>query len=103
MFNTDNLIIIPGYDISEYFQARLFFCFEFSAMNQLGIESLEKIFGDRVIPAISFPAHALYPLEMFQQIKRLSAGILNPPFRMKNHPPVGIGLFARLCESTKTI
>ena len=54
-------------------------------VNPFNFNCLEEAFSHRIIPAITFPAHAPgYPNVCIEDIDELLASILDPPIRVKD-------------------
>jgi hypothetical protein len=58
-------------------------------MNQLRFDDAEKGFGHGIIPAVTFSAHALDEMMLFQNLSKILAGILNAAIRVNDQPGTG--------------
>lgn len=75
-------VVVIGLDIFKDFLLRLIPGEEGVLIDQFGFDGLEERLSHRIIPAVSFAAHALHEAMMIEHFREATTGILHSTVRM---------------------
>jgi len=83
--------IVVNFNVIKKSLLHLGHTLKFTMMNHLCFYRMEKRFCRRVIPAVTFPAHALNKTMLFYYCSKIATGILNSSITVY-HQPLACGL-----------
>ena len=78
--------VVIGLDIFKDFLLRLISGEECVLIDQFGLDGFEKRLSHRIIPAVSFAAHALHEAVMIEHLGEATTGVLHSTVGMNNQP-----------------
>lgn len=78
--------VVEDFDVLKQALSQLLLGFEAFPVDPVGFKALKKGLGDRVIIAVTRPAHALDHLVAIEFLSEILAGVLGASIRMKHDP-----------------
>ena len=80
--------VVPGLDVFEYRKCSLEPGSVLFVIYPFHLEILEEAFGHRIVPAVTFPAHAAFNQSIsLKKSPELITGILDPPVGVEDQLP----------------
>ena len=81
--------IVEHLNVFEYRLQGVLRALELLVVDQLRFDDAEKRLGHRIVPAVTFTAHALDETMLYQHLSKLLACILNTAIRVNDQPGTG--------------